>query len=149
VRLGWAMEADPVEHVKRVKERLAQGRKVLENLDKITTFDVPGVQANKEQLTLNSPLPTDPFYVATDERDPEALAAIAEHGAIFMPDLLDMDDLREFGWPLMLTDYRAVVEQHLLAHSAFFYAHGMSSVAGGIVNMRAARGADRHTTVLD
>ena len=60
-----------------------------------------------------------------------------------------MADRRTFGWPLMITDIRAVLEQSLLAHSNYFYAHAMSSVAGGIVNMRAAFGADPRTVLID
>ena len=36
----------------------------------------------------------------------------------------------------MFTDVLALVEQATLAHAAFFYAHAMSSVAGGVVNLR-------------
>jgi hypothetical protein len=60
-----------------------------------------------------------------------------------------MEDRRVFGWPLMFTDVRAILEQALMAHSAYFYGHGMSSVAGGIVNMRAAHGADPRTVLID
>ena len=68
---------------------------------------------------------------------------------MFLNDLLTIEDRRAFGWPLIITDVRALVEQALLAHSAYFYAHSMSSVAGGIMNMRAARGADPRTILLD
>ncbi|KAI0314068.1 hypothetical protein OF83DRAFT_1285805 [Amylostereum chailletii] len=149
VRAGWVMEQDPLDHVNRVKERLTKGRKILEDLKDIEAYPVPGVQPNPEQLALAPPLPSDPFYVATDERDPDALATIAAHGAIYLSDLLTMADRRAFGWPLMLTDVRALLEQALLAHSAYFYAHAMSSVAGGIVNMRAAHGADPRTLLID
>ena len=54
------MEADPVEHVKRVKRQLTRGRETLEKMDKITTYDIPGVQPNMEQLNLQRPLPSDP-----------------------------------------------------------------------------------------
>lgn len=87
--------------------------------------------------------------MATDERDQDSLAIIASNGAIFLNDLLTIDDRRIYGWPLMITDVRALVEQALLARSSYFYAHAMSSVAGGIVNMRAARGADPRTVLLD
>jgi len=151
IRLGWAMEADPEAHVKRVKDRLVKGREFLQSLKTgtILTYDIPGIQPNPDLLTLPPPQSGDPFYVATDERDVHALQVIASHGAVFVKDLLEFDDLRDFGWPLMITDYRSVVEQHLLARSSYFYAHGMSSVAGGVVNMRAGAGADRRTSVLD
>ena len=89
------------------------------------------------------------FYIATDERNSSALDIIASKGAVFMGDLLTIEDRRLFGWPLMITDVRALVEQATLAHAGYFYAHGMSSVAGGITNMRAGRGADPRTLLLD
>ena len=70
-------------------------------------------------------------------------------GALFIHDLLTVEDNREFGWPIMLTDVLAVVEQAILSKAYYFYAHAMSSVAGGAVNMRAARGADPRTTLYD
>ncbi|KAI0068212.1 hypothetical protein BV25DRAFT_1818597 [Artomyces pyxidatus] len=149
LRLGWAMEKDPEDHVKRVKHHLEGGRAILSNMQNITTYDLDGVTPNMEQVTLSPPQPDDPFYIATDERDPHSLQVISSHGAVFMNDLLTIEDRRAFGWPLMITDVRALVEQALLAHSAFFYGHGMSSVAGGIMNMRAVRGADPRTMLLD
>jgi hypothetical protein len=49
----------------------------------------------------------------------------------------------------MLTDVRTLVEQALLAHSAYFYGHMLSSFAGWVENFLAARGADRRTAILD
>jgi hypothetical protein len=49
----------------------------------------------------------------------------------------------------MLTDVRALVEQALLVHSAYFYGHMLSSFAGLVENFPAARGADRRTVILD
>jgi hypothetical protein len=68
---------------------------------------------------------------------------------VFLNELLEMEERRAFGWPLMLTDVRALVEQLVLAHSAYFYGHIISSCAGRIANMRAARGADPRTAFLD
>ncbi|KAF8274078.1 hypothetical protein EI94DRAFT_1776054 [Lactarius quietus] len=115
----------------------------------LITYDLDGAQPNLEQATLLPPHSDDPFFVATDERDPDARRKIADAGAVFISDLLTMDDRRAFGWPLMLTDVRALVEQQLLAHSAFFYGHLMSSLAGVITNLRAARGADPRTMLLE
>jgi len=149
VRLSWAMELSPEAHVLRVKNRLQAGRSVLEHLGELTTYDLDGVAPDLEQTALALPLPDDLFYVATDERDPNARQAIAEGGAVFISDLLTMEDRRRFGWPLMITDVLALVEQRLLVHSAFFYGHAMSSLAGVITNMRAARGADPRTMLID
>jgi hypothetical protein len=57
-----------------------------------------------------------------------------------------------FGWPLIITDVMVLVEQAVLFHSAFFYRHApLSSLAGVITNMHAARGANplARTTFLD
>ena len=62
--------------------------------------------------------------------------------------MLTVDDQRELGWPLMLTDVRALVDQEVIARSAFFSGSALSSVAGGIINMRAAHGADRRTAFI-
>ena len=70
-----------------------------------------------EQTILPFPLPNDRFYVDTDERDPDALQVFSEAGGVFLTELLEMEDRREFGWQLMFTDVRALVEQSLLAHS--------------------------------
>ena len=132
-----------------VKSRLETGRNILEQLGDVRTYDIEGVEPNPELSTLSPPLPNDRFYVATDERDPDAVEVIREEGGVFLSDLLTMNDRRRYGWPLLLTDVRAVVEQSLLAHSAYFYGPLMSSFAGAIVNKRAGLGADRRTAVLD
>ncbi|KAH9032251.1 hypothetical protein EDB85DRAFT_2145627 [Lactarius pseudohatsudake] len=152
LRLGWAMESTPEDHVRRVKDRLTAGRAVLADLQysrNWTTCDIEGATPDPEQAILPPPQDGDPFYIATDERDPDALRKIADAGAVFMSDLLTMEDRREFGWPLMITDLMALVEQQLLAHSSFFYGHCMSSFSGTIVNMRGGRGADPRTMLLD
>lgn len=97
----------------------------------------------------------DSFFVATDERDPQVLDYFRQEGAVFMDDLLTIDDRRKFGassglsWALMITDVRAVIEQVILSKSAFFYGHAMSSLPGGVMNLRAVRGADPRTSLID
>lgn len=49
----------------------------------------------------------------------------------------------------MITDIRALVEQVVLSRASFFYGHAMSSVPGGVMNLRAARGADPRTSFID
>jgi hypothetical protein len=145
------MEKTPEAHIKRVKNRLEKGHLVLDqlHLGNVTTYDIENVEPDMEQTTLPPPLPNDRFYVATDERDPDALRVFSEAGAVFLTELLEMEDSRTFGWPLMFTDVRALVEQSVLVHSAYFYGHKMSSFAGRVANLRAARGADRSTALLD
>ena len=125
------------------------GRNILEQLGDARTHDIEGVEPNPELSTLSPPLPNDRFYVATDERDPDAVEVIRKEGGVFLSDLLTMNDRRKYGWPLLLTDVRAVVEQSLLAYSAYFYGNLMSSFAGAIVNKRAGLGADPRTAVLE
>jgi len=143
------MERKIEDHVKRVKNRLEIGRSVLDHLENVTTYDIENVEPDMEQISFPPPLPDDRFYVATDERDPDAMRVISDAGGVFLTELLEMEDRRAFGWPLMLTDVRALVEQVVLVHSAYFYGHTISSYAGRIVNMRAARGADPRTSRLD
>jgi len=143
------MEKTPKDHVNRVKNRLEAGRQVLTHLDNVTTYDIEDVEPDMDQTSSPPPLEDDRFFVATDERDPDALRVISDAGGVFLSDLLQMEDRHAFGWPLMLTDVRALVEQSLLAHSAYFYGHMLSSFAGRIENLRAARGADRRTAILD
>jgi hypothetical protein len=143
------MEKKIEDHVERVKNRLEIGRSVLGHLGNLTTCDIKNVQPDMEQTAFPPPLPGDRFYVATDERDPDAVRVIKDAGGVFLNELLEMEDIRAFGWPLMLTDVRALLEQSLLAHSAYFYGHMLSSYAGRIANMRAARGADPRTVLLD
>ena len=146
------MESKPEDHVQRVKDRLKGGRSVLvdlHNRGNWTTWDIEDVQPYPEQATLPPPRAEDPFFVATDERDPDTRRKIADAGAVFISDLLTMEDRRAFGWPLMITDVVAFVEQEVLVRSSFFYGHCMSSFAGAIVNMRAGRGADPRTMLLD
>ena len=72
-----------------------------------------------------------------------------EHGAIFIGDLLTPEDRRIIGWPLLLTDVLALLEQSIMGHAAYFYAHAMSSVAGGVVSIRGIRGTDPRFTLID
>ena len=143
--MEWRIE----DHVERIKDRLEKGRRILSHLQDLTTYDIENVEPDMEQTAFPPPLPGDRFYVATDERDPDALRVIQDGGGVFLSDLLEMEDRRLFGWPLMLTDVRALLERLVLSHSAYFYGHMLSSYSGRVVNMRAARGADRRTAFID
>lgn len=169
------MEGTIEAHFERIKGRLALGRQILESIHNdngIRTYDIPDVMADDKQLLYAPPLEDDPcvarsaipfvspsltcasccanrFFLATDERSPEGIAHMKANGALLIGDLITMDDRRKFGWAIMLTDVLALVEQSVLGRSYYFYAHAMSSVAGGAVNMRAARGVDPRTTLID
>ena len=121
----------------------------LHNHSSWTTWDVEEVEPYSEQTTLPPPGAEDPFFIATDERDPDALRKFAGAGAVFMSDLLTKEDRQAFGWPLMIADVMALVEQQVLVHGSFFYGNHLSSFSGTIMNLRAARGADTRTTLLD
>jgi hypothetical protein len=96
------------------------------------------------------PLASDSIYLATDERSEEGLQYLRQNGAILFNDLMTQEDRRQFGWGLLFSDVVALVEQQVIGKgSSFFYAHAMSSVAGGIVNLRAASGCDSRTSYLD
>ncbi|KAF8328121.1 uncharacterized protein EI90DRAFT_2926732 [Cantharellus anzutake] len=153
VRLGWSMEGPVEKHLERIKEHLSNGGALIRQLIKDGvhwgTYDVPNVKPDEAFGKLEPPRVDDKFYIATDERDPEALKYIREHGAILISDLLTPEDRRLVGWPLLVTDVLALLEQNVMSHAAYFYAHAMSSVAGGVVNLRAARGMDPRLTLID
>ncbi|CEL57748.1 hypothetical protein RSOLAG1IB_02492 [Rhizoctonia solani AG-1 IB] len=149
---GWVMEHSIENHLGRIMERLGNGRKILQEIHdtkKIDTYDVPGIEPERDVYDRPPPIEGDSFYIATDERSKEGLRYIQSKGGILVGDLLTWEDRQEFGWPIMLTDVVAIVEQTALSHSAYFYGHALSSVGGGIVNMRAARGADRRTALVE
>lgn len=162
------MEADFKDHLARIQRHLNQGRSVVKTVhdEGVTTYPVPDVTPDLSLLHLDPPLPgdksvfggyeklcTDPpcsrYYIATDERDPDNLAYLREQGGVVITDIITLQDRREFGWAIMLTDILALLEQALLSHAAFFYAHVFSSVAGGVMNLRASAGADPRTAYLD
>ncbi|KAG8910007.1 hypothetical protein FRC00_009026, partial [Tulasnella sp. 408] len=134
VTAGWAMEGTIQKHFDRIKSRLTAGRLILEQIhteQKITPFPIPDVVPDTTQLSLLPPESSDAFFLATDERSEEGLKYVREHGAVLIGDLVTIDDRREFGWGIMVTDVLALVEQAVLSKAYYFYAHAMSSVAGG------------------
>lgn len=139
-------------HVQRIKGRLDEGRHILETIhasNKTETYDIPDVFADENQLLYDPPREGDPFFLATDERSPDGIKSIKENGAVSIGDLITAEDRREFGLGIMLTDILALVEQAVLARSYFFCGQHYSSMAGGVVNYRAARGVDPRTTTFD
>ena len=89
------------------------------------------------------------FYIATDERSPQDLNYLSNNGAILLRDLLTASDRRAFGPSIWLTDVLGQVEQSFLSRSWYFYGSEKSSFTGGIINKRAANGADSRTSVAD
>jgi hypothetical protein len=150
-RIHWVMEANFADHLARIKRHLGEGRDILISMHggNSSTYDVPDAQPDSTVVTLDPPEPGDKYYIATDERDPENLKYLEEQGGVLITDLLTIEDRREFGWSIMLTDVLALLEQATLSHAAFFYAHVLSSLAGGVMNLRAGVGADPRTALLD
>ncbi|VDB87335.1 unnamed protein product [Peniophora sp. CBMAI 1063] len=149
VNLNWAASRSHEGHMRMVKSRLLDARHLLETIGgNVQPYSVPNASVDPSLAERPPPAEGDPFYLATDERDVTARAHFREKGAILLPDILSQDDLDELGWPLLLTDIRVVVEQELLARAAYFTGTHMSSVAGGVLNMRAAHGADRRAASL-
>ncbi|KAF9511689.1 hypothetical protein BS47DRAFT_1468488 [Hydnum rufescens UP504] len=153
VRFSWAMSNDLHAHLDRIKQRLGVGaqkiRDMVKSRERWKTADVPNVSADQTFIDVEPPRDGDKFYLATDERTPDGLQYIREHGGVLAMDILTPEDRRLVGWPLLLTDVLAILEQVVMSHGAYFYAHAMSSVAGGVVNMRGARGMDPRLTLID
>ncbi|KAF8679444.1 GDP-fucose protein O-fucosyltransferase [Rhizoctonia solani] len=149
---GWVMEHSIEGHLSRITQRLSNGRKILQEIydtKQIQIYEVPNVEPERDIFDRPPPLESDSFYLATDERSRDGLGYIRSNGGVLIEDLLTLEDRQEFGWPIMITDVLAIIEQTVLSHSAYFYAHAMSSVGGGVVNMRASRGADKRTALID
>ncbi|EJU05830.1 hypothetical protein DACRYDRAFT_113862 [Dacryopinax primogenitus] len=146
-QVDWVRVGSIQEHWGRVNERLKQGRALLRELrhKPKETYDVPAVQPYSGWKGAYPPADDDPFFLATDERDPEYLAFLRNHSAILINDLLTSEDRQELGWPIMMTDFLGLLEQAILARSAYFIGRMESSVSGGALNMRAAWGMDPRT----
>ncbi|KAK0462652.1 uncharacterized protein EV420DRAFT_1619149 [Desarmillaria tabescens] len=158
VRYNFVMENTPERHIDRVKQHLVNGRRLIESLHErqevLQTYDMPDTPGpNYEMYSRGPPLSDDWFYVATDERNATILQEFRNQGAVFMDDLLTISDRRminpEISWALMITDFRGLIEQIVLSRAAYFYGHMMSSVVGGVMNLRGKRGVDPRTTDVD
>ncbi|KAF8343061.1 uncharacterized protein EI90DRAFT_3031227 [Cantharellus anzutake] len=136
--------------ISRVKNRLRRGLKLVQELSHLppqtaNMTDIP----SDENLKGAPPLETDKFFVLTDERSPEVLEQMRKEGAVTIQDLIREEDRRLLGWPMLFDDAVAQVEQLIASYSVFFYGHPTSSLAGDVVNLRAARGFDLRTSVFD
>jgi hypothetical protein len=86
---------DPEAHIRRVTWGLQAGRKVLVGLrdrGDWETWDIEETRLDLNQTTLPLPQDDDPFFIATDERDPDALEKFVAAGAVFLSDLLTEED---------------------------------------------------------
>lgn len=167
IAYGWVLNPTIEGHTQVVKNGLRAGRRVLETLNSPQVYDVPGVGLDASRRIYQNALPQDGdpyvflfyllyiahshqyrFYLATDERSPKALKYLHSNGALRIDDLLMPEDGQLLGWPLLLTDVVALIDQAVLVHAEFLFATGLSSLTGGAINMRAARGADPRTAVI-
>lgn len=149
-RLRWSLAAGIEAHLMKMKDKFVNAYRLLRNIKnrKLSTYDVPDVRLDSSILSREPPTPGDPFFVMTDERSEAGLAVLRRQHAILVQDLLQPEDSERFGWPIIYTDVLALVEQTLAAHSDYFVGQAFSSVAGGVVALRAVRGADPQTAVL-
>lgn len=60
VRLGWAMSGSPETHVQRVKEHLADGRRLLTSLGELQAYDIPEAHRDLKQNSTQPPAEDDP-----------------------------------------------------------------------------------------
>lgn len=151
VTYGWT-DNSLEKHVESVKDKLSRASSAwndIRNGQQAHTFDIPDAHLNPALFEGDAPRNDDPFYIATDERDPTALDYIRSQGGILIMDLLKPEDRNIVGWPLLVTDILALTEQHVMARAAYFYGYGASSVAGGVLNLRAVNGWDPRTTNVE
>ncbi|EJU02501.1 hypothetical protein DACRYDRAFT_22122 [Dacryopinax primogenitus] len=151
VTYGWT-ENSLEKHIEIVKKKLSRAPSVwndIRNGQQAHTFDIPDAHLNPAMFEGQIPQNDDPFYIATDERDPAALDYIRSQGGVLIMDLLKPEDRNIVGWPLLITDILALAEQHVMARAAFFNGYAASSVAGGVLNLRAVNGWDPRTTNVE
>ncbi|KAI0311833.1 hypothetical protein OF83DRAFT_1270888 [Amylostereum chailletii] len=150
--LGWA-EATVERHINRIMDRLKDGMRIVQDIFKSQeprrTVAVPGITPDDFFEHVPAPIPEDKFFLATDAKNASDIEYVKSVGAVLITDLIDPEDRRIVGWPLLFGDVRAQVEQEVAARSIFFYGHTMSSVAGGVANLRGARGKDPRTCYVD
>ncbi|KZO96223.1 hypothetical protein CALVIDRAFT_545606 [Calocera viscosa TUFC12733] len=152
VELGWALAHDIAPHLKMVTDAFDRGKETLRQIKEsgdAHVAPVPDVQLNTSVWALDLPQQGDPFFLATDERGTDELTYCRSQGALLTPDIISFADRRLYGWELLFSDIVMLVEQVTMSQSAFFYGYGASSVAGGTLNQRAARGMDPRTGVVE
>ena len=144
--LGWA-EKTIEEHMARIMIRMENGIRSLREwrFSGLHTVEVPGITPDEFAKGAGPPRPGDAFFLATDATNASDIAYVHGQGAVMLVDLLQPGDERLLGWPALFGDVRAQVEQEVAARAAYFYGHSMSSVAGGVANLRGARGKDPRT----
>lgn len=87
--------------------------------------------------------------MATDDHTMYNVGLIRSLGGVLIEDLLTPEDRALGGWEMLYSDLVALVEQIVMSRASYWNAHAMSSLAGGVINLRVARGADPRTALLD
>ncbi|ORY06728.1 hypothetical protein K493DRAFT_310485 [Basidiobolus meristosporus CBS 931.73] len=82
------------------------------------------------------------FYLATDETSPDAFDDLYQHGMIRIYDLMDQEFVAKYSHLATFGDWLALLDQEVLARSRFFVPTYLSSVSGGILNMRKKQGVE-------
>ncbi|KAG9126570.1 hypothetical protein FRC07_002943 [Ceratobasidium sp. 392] len=149
IRFGWAPDENLETHVGQVREKLRAGTRILSDIKKEYSEKSNLTHMDMEVAQYDLPRDDDPFYVATDEHSPHGIDTIHRLGGVLIDDLLTPEDRATCGWEMLYSDLIALVEQIVMSRASYWNAHAMSSLAGGVVNLRAARGADSRTALLD
>ncbi|KAF8316114.1 hypothetical protein DL93DRAFT_2056528 [Clavulina sp. PMI_390] len=153
VAFGWSPAKSIEDHLRLARDRLEDGRKLLDEIWRSQapprTVDVPNIEPDTFWNNAPPPKKDDKIFVATDENNSTALAYLRSHNVVLLSDLLEPKLRRVIGWPLLIGDVQAQVEQIVASHAGAFWGYRMSSVSGGIVNMRGARGMDPRTAIVD
>ncbi|KZT58173.1 hypothetical protein CALCODRAFT_540247 [Calocera cornea HHB12733] len=153
VRYGWAQAQSIQTHLERIRLQLTHGREVLESIQMHGPAKRPkiaGFPSDESLWALDTPERGEAFYLATDDRNASSLSAIRDFGGVMLSDLLTERDREDLvGWPLLFTDVLSQVEQEVMARAAFFFGSRLSSVSGGVLNMRIAQGRDPRTAVVN
>ncbi|GJJ13806.1 hypothetical protein Clacol_008063 [Clathrus columnatus] len=131
----WVKDESFENHLNYVKQIFDQGREMLAGHVFSSGSGIPSTNV--------------PYFIATDERNKDNLEYMRQDGGITIHDLLTIEDRREADWPLFFTDVLGIVEQRVAASSMFFYGQLMSSLAGGVLNIRMTMGLGSNTWVLD
>ncbi|KAI0319608.1 hypothetical protein OF83DRAFT_1170082 [Amylostereum chailletii] len=128
----------------RLKDSTRILQKIFKSQEPPRTVAVPGIKPDNFFERVPAPIPEDNYvlllFLATDVKNAsEVERQRRPHMVLIDP---DPEDRCLVGCPLLFSDVRAQVEQEAAARNIFFYGHTMSSVEGGVANLRGARGKD-------
>ncbi|TIB36988.1 hypothetical protein E3P86_02327 [Wallemia ichthyophaga] len=140
---GWAMEANFNDHLDRIKDHLNSGIQMINKNPKYL-HKISGSNDSPKM-----PQQGDYFYIGTDERNATNLEYVRSQGGVLLSDIVTPTDRDELGPIALYTDVLSLLEQLIMANSAYFYGFALSSVAGGVVNLRTAEKYNPKTALID